>query len=218
MKPLPKFEPLQLSLIPEPFDHRDWPFEIKHDGFRSLAYVFDGTCELVSRRRNTYKSFQPLRDEIARTLKVKNAVLDGEIVVLDQQGRSLFNDMLFRRGHPILYVFDLLWLNDRDLRSVPLIQRKRILQKLIRSSKCSQLLFAQHIEREGSKLFQAICKTDAEGIVAKRKQGVYQAGERWFKIRNRDYSQMPGRHELFDSFKPLKSAVVAKKRKTHKAS
>jgi bifunctional non-homologous end joining protein LigD len=214
MKPLPRIEPLQLSLIPEPFDHRDWLFEIKHDGFRSLAYIFQGKCELVSRRRNTYKSFAPLRDEIARTLKVKNAVLDGEIVVLDEQGRSLFNEMLFRRGHPILYVFDLLWLNDRDLRTTPLIERKRILRKLIQSSKCSQLLFAQHIERQGTKLFQAICKTDAEGIVAKRKHGVYQAGERWFKIRNRDYSQMPGRHELFDSFKPLKSSVqLAKKLK-----
>jgi bifunctional non-homologous end joining protein LigD len=108
MKPLPKMEPMQLSLIPEPFDDRDWLFEVKHDGFRSLAYVFDGNCQLVSRRRNTYKSFQALRDEIAKALKVKNAVLDGELVVLDDQGRSLFNEMLFRRGDPIFYVFDLL--------------------------------------------------------------------------------------------------------------
>ena len=57
--------------------------------------------------------------------KVKNAVLDGEIVVLDQQGRSVFNKMLFRRGDPMLYVFDLLWLDNRDLRTKPLIERKR---------------------------------------------------------------------------------------------
>jgi ATP-dependent DNA ligase len=137
----------------------------------------------------------------------KNAVLDGEIVVLDQDGRSVFNKMLFRRGDPILYVFDLLWLDNRDLRTKPLIERKRILRKLIRSAKCDRLLFAQYVERDGVKLFRAVCAKDVEGAVAKRKAGTYQAGERWFKIRNRDYSQMPGRHELFDSFRPPKRAV-----------
>jgi bifunctional non-homologous end joining protein LigD len=218
MRPFPKIEAMQLSLIPEPFDHRDWLFEVKHDGFRSLAYVFEGKCDLVSRRRNTYKSFEALRNEIARALKVKNAVLDGELVVLDQQGRSLFNEMLFRRGDPIFYVFDLLWLDNRDLRTKPLIERKRILRKLIRAAKCDRLLFAQHIERDGTKLFRAVCAKDAEGIVAKRKDEPYQAGTRWFKIRNRSYSQIEGRHELFDSFHGPKPAVTPRKRKSRKAS
>jgi bifunctional non-homologous end joining protein LigD len=82
----PTLEPKQLVLIREPFSHPDYLFEIKHDGFRALAYVFDGRCDLFSRRRNYYKSFSELKEEIARTLKVKNAVLDGEIVVFDKEG------------------------------------------------------------------------------------------------------------------------------------
>ncbi len=162
----------------------------------------------MSRRRNRYKSFQLLRDEIARGLKVKNAVLDGEIVVLDQQGRSVFNKMLFRRGDPMLYVFDLLWLNNRDLRTKPLIERKRMLRKLIRNQRSVSVCYLrEHVEREGVKLFRAVCAKDVESVVAKRKAGIYQAGERWFKIRNRGYTQMAGRHELFDSFRPPKCAV-----------
>jgi hypothetical protein len=86
MSQTPRIEPKQLMLIKEPFSHPDWPFEIKHDGCSALAYVFDGNRYLVSRRRNSYKSFAELKEEIARTLKVKNTVLDGEIVVLDQEG------------------------------------------------------------------------------------------------------------------------------------
>jgi|ERR1700683_1274825 len=77
----------------------------------------------------------------------------------------------------------------------------------MRESDCCVARPRHALSSAGTKLFQAICKTDAEGIVAKRKHGVYQGGERWFKIRNRDYSQMPGRHELFDSFHGPKPAV-----------
>jgi bifunctional non-homologous end joining protein LigD len=72
----------QLTLVHQPFDHRDFLFELKHDGFRALAHIWDGKCELVSRKRNSYKRFQALRDNLAM-VKVKNAVLDGEIVCLD---------------------------------------------------------------------------------------------------------------------------------------
>jgi bifunctional non-homologous end joining protein LigD len=97
MRTLPKIEPMVLSLIPEPFDHPDWIFELKHDGFRAIAYLQNGVCQLVSRRRNEYRSFKRLQTELARTLKVDDAILDGEIVCLDQGGRSMFNELLFRR-------------------------------------------------------------------------------------------------------------------------
>ena len=83
----------QLSLVRQPFDHPDFLFELKHDGFRALAHIWDGQCELVSRKRNAYKSFQNLRDNLAK-LKVKNAVIDGEIVCLDSEGRSIFNELM----------------------------------------------------------------------------------------------------------------------------
>jgi bifunctional non-homologous end joining protein LigD len=96
MRP-PRMDTAQLTLVCAPFDHPDFVFELKHDGFRALAHVWDGKCELVSRRRNSYKSFQNLRDNLAK-LKVKNAILDGELVCLDAGSRSVFNELLFRRG------------------------------------------------------------------------------------------------------------------------
>jgi len=70
--------------------------------FGHLAHVWDGHCELISRRRNSYKSFQELRDNLAK-FKVKNAVIDGELVCLDAEGRSIFDELLFRRGCPTFY-------------------------------------------------------------------------------------------------------------------
>jgi ATP-dependent DNA ligase len=97
MKKLPKISPLKLTRLRAPFDNPDWVSELKHDGFRALAYITEDGCRLVSRRDNTFKSFNPLREAL-RNLPVKNAILDGEIVCLDAQGNSLFNELLFRRG------------------------------------------------------------------------------------------------------------------------
>ena len=85
----------------------------------------DGSCELISRRRKFIQNFEDLRDNLAK-LKVKNAVIDGEIVCLDKEGRVIFNELLFRRGHPTFYAFDLLYLNGRQL---PLIERKEKLRR-----------------------------------------------------------------------------------------
>jgi hypothetical protein len=130
MKKLPRISPLTLVRQREPFDHPGWIFELKHDGFRVLAYINEGGCRLVSRRDNTFKSFNPLREAL-RNLSVKNAILDGEIVCLDAQGNSLFNELLFRRGRPYFYAFDLIWLNGHDLRNLRLLERKERLKKLI---------------------------------------------------------------------------------------
>jgi len=108
----------QLTLVRQPFDDPSFLFELKHDGFRALAHVWDGHCELISRRRNSHKSFQELRGHQAM-LKVKSAVIDGELVCLDSEGRSIFNELLHCKGRPTFYAFDLLYLNGRDLRQLP---------------------------------------------------------------------------------------------------
>src|SRR5579864_4387570 len=92
--------PMPLKRQREPFSKPDWLFEIKHDGFRALAFVRDGSCRLVSRNGNDFKSFGTLIAAIPKHLKVKSAVLDGEIVCVDEHGRSQFNELLFRRGEP----------------------------------------------------------------------------------------------------------------------
>jgi bifunctional non-homologous end joining protein LigD len=120
---------MTLTRIAAPFDHPDFLFELKQDGFRCLAYISEGRCDLVSRRKYSYKSFDSLKAALAK-LKATDAILDGEICCLDSQGRSLFNELLYRRGEPVLYCFDLLWLNGQDLRALPLIERKKQLRQI----------------------------------------------------------------------------------------
>jgi bifunctional non-homologous end joining protein LigD len=199
MRP-PRFDTAQLSLVRTPFDDPDFLFELKHDGFGALAHVWDGQCELISRRRNSYKSFQDLRDNLAK-LKVQNAVIDGEIVSLDDEGRSIFNELLFRRGCPTFYAFDLLYLNNRDLRQLPLLERKEKLRTLIEKSALPDVICGKYVEGRGVDLFKEVVRRNLEGVVAKRKTGTYATVSGWLKIKNPNYPQSERRHELFDSFK-----------------
>jgi bifunctional non-homologous end joining protein LigD len=153
----------QLTLVRQPFDHPDYLFELKQDGFRALAYISDGQCELISRRRSAYKSFQPLRDSLGK-LKVKNAVLDGELVCLDTEGRSIFNELLFRRGCPVFYTFDLLYLNNRDMRQLPLLERKDALKKVIEKSGLPDVVCGKYVEERGIDLFNAVCRNNLEAL------------------------------------------------------
>jgi bifunctional non-homologous end joining protein LigD len=156
---LPVIEPMTVSRIRAPFDHPDFLFELKHDGFRSLAYVSDAHCELVSRKRNHYKSFDSLKAALAH-LKAADAILDGEIVCLDGDGYSQFNQLLYRRREPAFYAFDLLWLNGHDLRQLPLIERKKQLHKLIAKSRLDRIIYAQHLVGRGMALYREICERD----------------------------------------------------------
>ena len=97
----------------EPFSHPDWLFELKHDGFRALAFIQNGRCRIVSRNGNEFNGFAALGSCLPKELNAKAAVLDGEIVCLDSKGRSQFNELLFKRGKPHFYAFDLLWCDGR---------------------------------------------------------------------------------------------------------
>ena len=115
-------------------------------------------------------------------------------MVLDGSGCSQFYTLLRHRGQPVFYVFDCLSLNGVDLRPLPLLERKRKLERLVRGH--PHILFARHVEREGTAFFRLVCEQDLEGVVAKLRDGAY--GEGWFKIRNPAYSQYKGRRELFE--------------------
>jgi bifunctional non-homologous end joining protein LigD len=191
--PIPPFTPAAPTNIRDAFDHDDFIFELKMDGFRALAHVGPDETRLVSRRGNMYKRFTELAAAIHIELNCE-AVLDGEIVCLDGNGRSQFYDLLRRRGTPV-FAFDLLWLDGGDLRSRPLIERKRLLRSIV-PEQPSVMLYAEHIEGYGVEFFRLACEQDLEGIVAKAKHAAY--GEKWFKIRNPRYSQYEGRRELFE--------------------
>jgi bifunctional non-homologous end joining protein LigD len=118
----------------------------------------------------------------------------GEIVHLDAQGKPGFYDLMRRRNPQHYYAFDLLWLDDHDLRELPLIKRKQMLKRLIRPP----VLYVDHIEGRGVDLFEATCGRDMEGIVAKLAAGRYEpAATTWVKIKNRAYSLAEGRPDFF---------------------
>lgn len=206
---LPRIQPIAPKRIRAPFDHPEFVYELKMDGWRCLAYVENGVCRLISRKQNQFKSFSPLTASVAK-LKVQNAIIDGEVVCLDAKGRSVFVDMRRRKANAILYCFDLLWLNNEDLRNLPLVERKLRLRQLTRASRNRSLLYASHMERHGIRLFQAICQQDCEGIVGKYKRGTYtNTPTSWVKILNPNYSQMRGREELLQNSKDHSERVAA---------
>ena len=184
---------------PHPFRDPDWAFEIKWDGFRALAYIQNGLCRLVSRNANEFKSFPVLNSALPLECRAQQAIIDGEIVCLDDTGNSQFSALLFRRAEPRFYAFDLLACHGADLRSLPLRDRKHQLRGIVPESG-ERLLYCDHVELAGEEFFQLACERDLEGIVAKRKFDPYllDGSAPWFKIRNPTYSQWIGREELFE--------------------
>jgi bifunctional non-homologous end joining protein LigD len=179
---------MPLARLSEPFDHPDWQFELKYDGFRALAHFENGTVRLVSRNRNVFKSFPELCATMAACIEAESAVLDGEIVYLGRDGRPEFYNLMRRRGPQHFYAFDILWLDGKDLRGLPLVKRKQVLRGVV-PIKPAPLLYADHFDERGVDLYRSMCEMDLEGIVAKRKDGLYTPEETsWIKIKNRCYS------------------------------
>jgi len=192
---------MRLLRIPEPFDHSDFIFEPKLDGFRAVAHVRGHHCELVSRNGHTFKQWPQLGEEIAHAVRAFSCVLDGEVCCLESDGRTHFNKLLFRREWPHFYAFDVLSIEGKDVTRLPLLERKRRLMRIMPTVE-SRLLYLDHIERRGCDLFRAACERDLEGIVAKWAHGTYCTDGRvtsWLKIKNPAYTQMRDRHELFES-------------------
>jgi bifunctional non-homologous end joining protein LigD len=192
---LPRIQPMRLRLVPAPFNDDRYIFELKHDGFRAIAYFEKGQCKLISRNQNAL-AFKSLKENLAK-LPVQSAIIDGEIIALDADGHSVFQNLLLgNKAYTVLYAFDLLWLDGVDLRKEPLLERKNRLELLVRKSGL-RLMYARHVEGDGKDLFDEICRRDLEGIVAKRNNSVYKDnGTGWLKIKNPNYSQKEGRHEL----------------------
>src|SRR5436309_10236707 len=152
-------QPMPLARRAKPFNDPDWAFEIKWDGFRSLAYIEGDRCRLVSRNSKEFKSFPPLNLALPLECRAQRAVLDGEIVYLDESGNSQFSNLLFRRGEPRFYAFDLLWCNGEDLRYLPLTERKQRLRGIM-PTHSERLLYCDHVEGMGQELFQLACERD----------------------------------------------------------
>lgn len=186
--PIPRnLKPMLATLTDKPFDDPGWIYEIKWDGYRAVG-AWDGErAELYSRNGLDFSQKYTEVYEALRKLK-QPAVLDGEIVVLDEQGKSSF-EMLQNwgrqaEGRLAYMVFDLPWLADRDLTGLALTERKRLLKEL--TPKSGAIIYSDHLEREGKRFFKAAQKQKLEGIMAKRSDSLYHAGSRsdeWLKIK-----------------------------------
>ena len=197
------FQPMPLLKRALPFDDPDWIYELKMDGFRSLAIVEHGRAQLLSRNGHPFASFSALAESISDSLPNVRAVIDGEICSLDRRGRPQFKNLMFHRGNPpCFFAFDLLWNVGKDYRRDALVDRKQELRRLLaRSPAISPLKYTEYIDGHGAALFQRVCELDLEGVVAKQKFGPYvteREQSTWFKILNRRYSQKDGREELFE--------------------
>ena len=193
---LPRLDPIVLTSRPDAFDDAAWVFEPKYDGFRGMLYGSSVGCEIRSRRDNRLRRFVELWDRVAEVLKGREAILDGEIVSLNRQGKPVFHDLLRGHGFLAFAAFDLLWLDGHDLRSRPLAERKALLTELLPED-TGPLYKILTIEEYGRALYGAIKRMDLEGIVAKRLSDQYAPSTTWYKIRNPGYSQNEGRGDLF---------------------
>ena len=199
-RPMPtRIHPMLAESIDEPFDGEDWLFEIKWDGYRAIAFIENGKSRLVSRNQNDLTPRYPELKDMAGSIKAKNAILDGEVVALDEDGRASFSLMQQRTGFrpggrrgaanadvPVLYyAFDLLYLDGYDWRRVPLEERKKKLESLVISG--DSVRFSDHYEAHGKALFQIAQQKKLEGILAKKKASFYEErrSREWLKIKIR---------------------------------
>ena len=198
LRPLPKVEPMALLRQAAPFDHDEWLFELKHDGVRAVAYLEHGVCKLFS--RNCSRPLEDLRSALPGEIHARSAIVDGELVVLDRSGKSQFYELVAGYGTAVFAAFDLMWLDGRDLRDLPLIERKEILRFRVKHPS-RRVVFVDHVEGQGKALYSQVCRRDMEGIVCKPMISPYRTirgSTTWLTVNNPTYSKAERRAELFD--------------------
>ncbi len=172
VRTVPEVQPILLTPRSDPFDDPAWLFEPKYDGYRGLLYVTRKGCELRSKRGNLLKRFQELCYWVREELPVREAILDGEVVALDEEGRQNFRALTSGKGNLHYAAFDALWIDGKDLRGLPLTRRKRALHGLVPAT-TTVLSQVFSVEERGRDMLAAADRLDLEGIVAKRKADPY---------------------------------------------
>ena len=180
-------EPMLPTQVKLPFSDPQWLFEPKWDGFRALCFLKDGKVSFVSRNRRSLTQRFPELQEIANLIKAQTAILDGEIVALDRNGKPSFDALRFRqrRGAVAFYAFDLLYFDGQDVSQYPLVARKAALKRLLRKSQIGRIRYTEHIEQHGERLFMELEAMQIEGMVCKRKDSIYAFARSrlWLKVK-----------------------------------
>lgn len=190
--------PMKMETEKEPFDSEDYIFELKLDGIRCLAYLDRDNTQLINLKLNDLTVTYPELNNIHKQAK-ERCIIDGEIICLNHEGtpdfallqtRSLLTDPfkidLKMRQIPANFVaFDILYIKDKNVTKLTLMERKKLLSENI--SENEFLFVSRYIEKYGKKFYESVAERNLEGIIAKLKDSTYQTGKRtksWFKIKN----------------------------------
>ncbi|TJW04798.1 MAG: ATP-dependent DNA ligase [Mesorhizobium sp.] len=180
-------EPLMPTLVERPPEGDAWIHEVKFDGYRSQIIIDDDEVRIFTRRGLDWTAKYRDLAETAGGLNVRNAIIDGEIIVVNDAGVSDFGELrkaITRRQHDLYFVaFDLLHLNGHDLRDMPLEDRREILEALVPAGK--RIQFSQSLPGDARSIFHLVDQAGLEGMVSKRRDSVYRSGPstNWLKAK-----------------------------------
>ena len=187
--PMPKnIEPMLATLVNEPVKEEGWVYEMKWDGYRAVSYLQNGKVDICSRNNKSFnQKFYPLYETLQQW-KI-NAVLDGEIVVVNEHGVPDFSDLQLWRseadGQLLYYLFDILWLEGCSVMHLPLEERKELLKSILPKN-ASHLRVSEILKDKGEEAFEMAKQFHLEGVMAKRSGSKYIIGKRtkdWLKIK-----------------------------------
>ena len=202
--PFPQdIQPMLATLVDKAIDEPGWLYEIKWDGYRAIAYLNNsyedaylpkGEVDIRSRNNKSFnEKFYPLY-QVLKTWKI-NAVIDGELAVLNEKGMADFSGLQSWRseadGQLAFYVFDILWLNGKDVATLPLTARREILRSVMPGIPLVKM--SENFDETGSSFFELAGKLGLEGIIAKRATSIYSPGLRtrdWLKIKTQNFQEV----------------------------
>ena len=188
-EPWPRYSPQLAQLVKGAPAGREWLHEVKYDGYRIGCRIDGARVTLLSRNGKDWTDAFPEIVRAARAMKLRSALFDGEVCVVEPDGRTSFQALQNAssggaRASIIYFVFDLLYLDGRRLLSQPLEARKRALETLVRVDG-GRFRYAEHLDADGPSAFREACRLGLEGIVSKRRDDPYQSGKRagWLKTK-----------------------------------
>ncbi|MES2448800.1 MAG: DNA ligase D [Bacteroidota bacterium] len=209
-----KLKPMLATLVNEPVDDEDWLYEIKWDGYRAVTFKNKAALELKSRNDQSFnEKFYPIYNAL-KNWKI-NAVLDGEIIVVNENGTADFGALQNWRsekdGNLMYYVFDIMWFEGYDLKNLPLTARKSILEKIMIDHPLIRI--SKHFLTSGKEFLAAAFKMELEGVIAKHQNSAYETNHRsgnWLKIKanKRQEVVIGGFTKNDDTSKPFSSLLV----------
>lgn len=208
--------PMLATLVDEPFDNEAWQYEVKWDGYRAFAIINKGKAELWSRNKKSFNErFYPIHQILSQWQL--NAIVDGELLVLNEKGISNFGSLQNWRseadGELVFYIFDLLWYEGKDLTGLTLVERQAVLNEVLPTDD-DRIRISRVFDASGLDFFDAASRIGLEGIMAKRKDSIYTTGKRskdWLKIKvsKRQEVIIAGFTKNQDTSKTFSSLILA---------